>query len=919
MFWFLFVAVLVASCGEGVDTSDETEIDPGRSTVTVDRPQGVIADGGDAALITIKIADRNGAPLAGRQVALDAPVDVMLGALQPTDAQGTSTTTVTSTVAGAKMISVTADGVLLPESVVIEFVPGPAAKLVFVTPPSSGQAKSYLAPIQVAFTDAFDNPVVHMGTVKIELTANAAGVSMFGDVFESAVNGVVTFDEVGVAAPGTALVARVSGLSLASAESAPFDVVAGPQTVCTPMLPGQPNIYLAETAWTMIADDFNADGHRDLALVELTHLVILRGLGDGTFLDPVRYPVTGATALTSADFDGDNDIDIAIATGWGHVIHVFLNQGNGTFTAAPSITTTAQDRAIVAGDFDSNGTLDLATRSDHTVSLYTGAGNGSFQLATNVPLAVPMYSTSWTALAWGRIDGDATKDLFTTDSLGYYTVLLGSTNGTFQPLTPVYTALSNTGVALTEINGDNKSDVFVGTHALLGNGNGSFQTPVAVGSGFRNVTSVASFDMNSDGKQDLIAATSGYGLFATEVYLGNGDATFMPSKKVALNKLARAVAVADFDSDGKLDVATNTDFGGSASSTLTSLAGRGDGSLVGTEFYGDGIGPTRASFWELAGDFDGNGTLDLVAENHVTKQSGIQLRAANGTLTAMPTQFLTSANSGVAKDFDNDGKLDLLALGPPGVRWLRGNGDGTLQPPVDSTLSGWTVALRVARLDAGTVDDIVAVHPGDNKVTVAFGAGNGTWIDPVQYTVGTYPEDVQVADLDGDGDNDLVVANRQGNSISVLLNAGTGTFAVATSYTGAGSPRSLAIADLDGDSELDILSGNEAAKTVGYFRGRGDGTFDPIVKIDVGSPTYWVRLFDIDVDGTLDLLGQYDGLLVFHGKGNLMFGPGRLYGISAARRPVMGDFDADGKTDFMTPQSDWNEPGFMLLYNRGCQ
>lgn len=923
---FLVVAVLVAACGSSNgDAGDDVreEIDPGRSSVTVDRPHGVVADGGDVAIVTITLADANGAPLVGRDVTLGGPNDVMLGVLQPTDAQGTTSGTVTSTVAGVKLISATAEGISLADSVSIEFVPGPAAKLVFVTPPTSGQAGSYLPPIQVALTDAFDNHVTADGPpIKLELAANNVGASLFGDVFEDAVAGVATFDEVGVAIAGTALVARASAPSIGPVESAPFDVVAGPQTVCTPMLPGAPNIYLAEAARTMIGDDFNGDGHRDLAILELNGLVILRGLGTGKFLDPVRYPLSSARgALTSGDFDGDGDADIALPA-WGeNHIKVFLNQGNGTFVAGPSVPTAVEASSLVAGDFDTNGTLDLAARSDHTVSIYAGAGDGSFQLATTVPLAVPMYSTSWTSIAWGHINGDATKDLFTVDSLGYYTVLLGSTNGTFQALTPVAIQVWNggAGVALTEVDGDNKPDVFVGTRVLRGNGDGTFQAAMSVGSPFRDVWAVDAADVNNDGNQDLIAATSGYSLFAVEVFAGNGDGTFMPAKQVAVNKLARSVAAADFNGDGKLDVATNSDFGSSASSTVTVFAGLGDGTLVGTEFHGNGIGPTRASFWEVAGDFDGNGTLDLVAENHVTKQTGIQLRAASGALTAMPTLPIASAYSGVAKDFDNDGKLDLLALGPPGVRWLRGNGDGTLQAPIDSTVSGWSLALRVVRLDLDTVDDIVVVNPLDNKVTVAFGAGNGTWINPAQYTVGAYPEDVQVADLDADGDNDLVVANRQGASISVLLNAGAGTFAAATSYSMFGSPKSLTIADLDGDDDLDVLAGNEGQKTVGFYKGRGDGTFDAELKINVGTPTYWVRLFDIDSDGQLDLLAQYDGLLVFQGLGNLMFGPGRHYGISAARRPVMGDFNADGKIDFMTPQSAWNEPGFMLLYNRGCQ
>ena len=93
---------VVAACAS--DTA--LPVDPGRSTVEVDRTAGAVADGSDPVLLTITVRDAGGSPLVGIGVTVAAPADVAIGPVAATDAAGTTMTTLTSIVSGPKTLVV---------------------------------------------------------------------------------------------------------------------------------------------------------------------------------------------------------------------------------------------------------------------------------------------------------------------------------------------------------------------------------------------------------------------------------------------------------------------------------------------------------------------------------------------------------------------------------------------------------------------------------------------------------------------------------------------------------------------------------------------------------------------------------------------------------------------------------------------
>lgn len=156
------------------------------------------------------------------------------------------------------------------------------------------------------------------------------------------------------------------------------------------------------------AGDFNGDGKLDLVIDGVN---VLLGNGDGTFTKaPVAPAVGGPVAV--ADFDGDGKLDLAVCDSASNNVTILLGNGDGTFTVAPGspIAVGNQPEAIVTGDFNNDGKLDLAIANfgDGTITLLLGNGDGTFTQASGSPYAVGHGPI---ALAAADFSGDGKLDL----------------------------------------------------------------------------------------------------------------------------------------------------------------------------------------------------------------------------------------------------------------------------------------------------------------------------------------------------------------------------------------------------------------------------------------------------------------------------------------------------------------------------
>jgi hypothetical protein len=405
----------------------------------------------------------------------------------------------------------------------------------------------------------------------------------------------------------------------------------------------------------VVARDLNRDGRLDLIVANQDDTIpypsgytvsILKSNGDGTFQPPAPYYVAYLPmAIGFGDFNGDGNLDLAVASGYNDV-SILPSNGHGGFRQMTNVAAGSAPSSIAVGDFNGDGKLDLAVANNasNNVSILLGVGDGTF-----LPQVTYSTGTGPISVVTGDFNGDGKLDLAIAVESGV-AVLLGNGDGTFQP--PVNTAAYVGGpLSAADFNGDGKLDLVSGGRddvdfvVMLGKGDGTFQPEVTDTEYF--VSSVAVGDFNGDGKPDLAMQTTScadeYCFYYTYTWLGNGDATFDLSATADIGVFP--LAVADLNGDGKQDL---------VSGDLWVALGNGNGTFQAAVNY---IAPGVLT--PAIADFNGDGKPDL-ASSGGSDTVGILLGNGDGTFQTQKLFIVGGCPSGVAVgDFNGDGKPDL--------------------------------------------------------------------------------------------------------------------------------------------------------------------------------------------------------------------------------------------------------------------
>jgi hypothetical protein len=293
----------------------------------------------------------------------------------------------------------------------------------------------------------------------------------------------------------------------------------------------------------------------------------------------------------------------------------------------------------------------------------------------------------------------------------------------------------------------------------------------------------------------------------------------------------------------------------------------------------------------------------------------------------------------VAGDFNGDGKLDIAVAnsGTASISVLLGNGDGTFQPALTTLVGQTPWALAGADVNGdGHLDLAVADEAG--SVLVLLGKGDGTFRPPIAIALDASPRSIAVADLNGDGKPDLAVGqfnvNTTSGHVSILLGKGDGTFQPPVNFALTGAiPWGLVAADFNGDNHADLVA-TTFDPAVSILLGNGDGTFQPagVAALSTGNATYSIATGDLNHDGKMDLFianqkfclstpCSFNGFAVLLGNGDGTFlnvaVPSDIAGYNKTTASGMADFDRDGNLDLALTSWDGVTGSVLIVLGNG--
>ena len=383
-----------------------------------------------------------------------------------------------------------------------------------------------------------------------------------------------------------------------------------------------------------------------------TPIVTPTSVGEGTVSLFNSYPIAGNNpeSIASAALRGaGHPLDVVTANTGSKTISVLLGNGDGSFQAPVTYTVGNSPVAVAIGDLNGDGILDIAVanQSSNTVSILYGNGDGTFQPAVSLTVG-----SSPDGLAIADLDGQHGNDLVVSNSgNNNVSVLLNKGGGSFAAAVNYNVGSSPAGLAIADLNGDGKLDIAVANYGgstvsiLPGNGDDTFATAVnfTVGS---NPYAVVAANLNADNKLDL--AVANYSSSNVSVLVNQGT----PGAAISSGTFAAAVnyssggsnpyslVAADFNGDGKLDLALAT-YGGNKVSVLL---GNGDGTFQAATALTLGGSPYPYSL--TAGDFNGDGITDLVTANYNASNVSVLLGNA---VKLLPVDGTTGLESGYAQ------------------------------------------------------------------------------------------------------------------------------------------------------------------------------------------------------------------------------------------------------------------------------
>ncbi len=682
------------------------------------------------------------------------------------------------------------------------------------------------------------------GKPDVAVTATGGVIVAFG-------NGNGTFSNAVDYATGTGTFAVTTGyFTNASATAQDLVVVNSQDNTVSVLLAGSNGSFGAATSYIVgtfpqsaVVADFNGDGFQDIAVANegSNNVSILYGNGQGGFGAAVNYAGgTAPVALAAGSFNGTGQTDLAVIDSSSGVvgnsngavnIYLALLGSSTSLLVSPNPDTTGAPVTFTATVTPSAATGSVTFMDGVNVE-GTAPLNGGVATLT---VSLPSGNQSLTAVYTGdTVYGQSTSPVV-LDSIAQQATTVTLT------ASPNPAALHQVVTLTATLNNTNATGIvsfYDGTGNLIDTGvvsAGQAQLlTAALPAGSLHLYARYDGDVNdalalSSALPFTVAAGPGFGL---------GNPT-----SFAVGTAPVSVTAADFNLDGRMDLAVANSTGNSVSILL----GNGDGTFSTGVTLNAGTLPTSIA----TTDFNEDGKPDLAVSNSVTNNVTIFTGNGDGTFSAGTSYPAGTAPSSIAiADFNNDGKADVMAADSSGgsVSFIYGNGDGTLGTTATIPVGVTNTSVAAGDFNNDGFPDAAVADSNTGVVWILLGKGNGQFQAPVSYKAGTTPLGIAVGDFNSDGNLDLAVANTTSGNITVLLGNGDGTFQTAVQYSTGSGTQAVAIGDFNGDGILDLAAANQGGN-LEVLIGIGNGTFQPAFAFPASSSPVALVINNFNGDG----------------------------------------------------------------------
>jgi hypothetical protein len=347
------------------------------------------------------------------------------------------------------------------------------------------------------------------------------------------------------------------------------------------------------------------------------------------FALPVSYMVGKKPEVVLAhDMNNDEFPDLLVVNSGSNSLNFLEGIGDGTFKDPQTIETGREPFALDVADFNGDRIPDIAlcNYGDGNVSIILGQKDGLFKLKTDVKVGrLPI------AVAAGDFNNDEKMDLAVTLRFNKLIILLGVGDGTFKVAEAYQAGPTPAYITIDDYNSDGNHDIAMALNAVkvkhikmfLGNGDGTFQPPKKINGGNQS-SFIVHHDMNLDGEKDLIASSPMRD--SLSIYVGDGKGEFSKLEDFAGEKGPHNIVVGDFTGDKIPDIVVCNRRGGS----ISVIPGRGDGTFLYPHFnYVVGSQPRSIS----GADFNRDGMVDIAVVLYQKQIVEVFLRKANAPLS----------------------------------------------------------------------------------------------------------------------------------------------------------------------------------------------------------------------------------------------------------------------------------------------